>query len=399
MKKHAILFIPSSYYLSDEAFVKIAQNSSYECIYMDPKEFNFKNINHTHREDIEKHFDRCIELAEDLYNGSNLFLRFMSYTAKKIQIILAVWRLKPTMVISTSDGIYTTRVISKFFPKIPFVVLQTALITVDADKYKSSKESQSKAFIIRWFGSLFFPFFEPIRPYGLNHPNGLVLLWGKSSERLLRSHIKNQKLHIVGNMAFEKPNDTSKPQNAVLLLAPEARTRAEALDYCEDICCIANEFSELNFAMRLHPIMDSNLYEGFFKERKTPNLKIISNLLPLKDTLLSANVVISEYSAATLDAIALDRFNILFKKDPENSALFPNIAHWFENLDIPKASSTQDVINSLKHLQLRGVFNGKSEESSKISISEHWHSIGNEARKNIMTLVDAIMKESLEAKK
>ncbi len=381
MQRKTVLLIPSSYYLSDAIFEKIASSSTYDYIYLDPQEYVYKKMNSSHQSGFGRHFKKQISLVQDLYGGSNRFLSFLSLQVKKVQILISVLRIKPDLIIAASDGTFTARVITYYFSKIPFVVLQTALIAVERDKYQIVKKSQIKILLIKLFGFLFFPFGSPQKPYGLNHSKAWLFLWGDSSSRLLKPHLTQQKIVLVGNAIFEPPKENSSLDDTVLFLAPDVKTNEEIKQFCRHVATVAIAKPEKFFNVRLHPIMDRKIYEQFFSEAQLKNVALVPRQQTLDESLLNCRSVISEYSAATLDALAMGRNVILYKK--ENEAY---LSHWFDQISVPKVNTTQGVIDSLNSLTDAG------KDSTQNQIKAHWYATGKDALGNILTGIDTILK-------
>ena len=63
---------------------------------------------------------------------------------KSFQIIFAIKKIKPAVIVMTSDGTFTSRVIARYLKNIPFVVLQIALITASGSKYEQKPKKLEK---------------------------------------------------------------------------------------------------------------------------------------------------------------------------------------------------------------------------------------------------------------
>lgn len=383
MQRKTALLIPSSYYLSDEIFEKLAAATSlYNFIYLDPNDSVYKKINTSHKTGFDSNFGVVTSLPQDIYSGKSRVLGFLSKQIKKIQIILKVLKIKPDLIITTSDGTYAARVVAQYFSKIPFFVLQTALIAVDREKYVNVKKSILKRCFKAILGYILFPFGSSLRPYGLNHKYSRLLLWGDSSAQLLRPYVVSQDIKVVGNALFELPKAQSQSQNSVLFLAPDAKTNDEVMEFCKYVKEVVSFFPKLDFKIRLHPIMSREIYESFFKREALKNVMLANKEESLAESLVHSAVVISEYSAASFDAIAMGKKIILYKKEGESY-----LTHWFEELAVPKVSTTRGVIGSLELLV------GGDNQATPVEISGHWFATGPLALENILNEINSVMKD------
>lgn len=385
--KKTILLIPSSFYLSDEVFTKISKNPNYKYIYLNPSEGSFHKINTKHKVDIKSKVDQYIQLPKDIYFGANPILKFASYTLKKLQIIFVLFKTHPDIIITTADGTFTSRIVGRFFQKIPFVILQTTLLTVYADKYKPVHRGWFFKCIWALFGDILFPFFDSVKPFGLNHPYGRIFIWGDSTQKLLQPLIGEQQLKIVGNPLFENRPEAGFATNKVLILGPHVATTDEIHEFCSDVCRIVDNFPEMTFYIRLHPIMNRDIFQNNFQKLNRKNIELISEMESLNESILRVNLVISQFSVATLDALALKRYVILYKKIFED-----RLCYWFQSMDIPKLKKMQSVIDCVETLKAQGVFEGHMKNET--SVSEHWWKYGEAAQTEVISGIDQIVKES-----
>lgn len=127
--------------------------------------------------------------------------------------------------------------------------------------------------------------------------------------------------------------------------------------------------------------MSREPYELFFRGVQLKNVFLVSQMETLDESIQGSKIIISEYSAATFNALAMGREVILYKKESE-----AYLSHWFNEIDIFKVRTTRGVIESLKSLD------SSEKKSIQNQIKGHWCATGDEALRNILNGIDNILK-------
>lgn len=311
MKK--ILFIPTYTYLSSPIFSNLLEKlNEYENIYLDVEEqFDSEK---TSREFKDK-FTQVIKI-ESIGDKKSFFSKIINIfeiIKFKNELICFLKKEKPSIIITTSDLSLSVRVIKKYLPYTPIVVIQSAMIS-NIGLNRTFKH-YLKYIIFNKVLSL--PIIRKQNYFGHEYNNNILLLWGDYFKKLVDN---NNTIKSIGDITFDNfPIKKSLELKKELLLKYNFKEETKIITICtsafsgiidsnvekklydiyKNIIIIKKE---LFFIIKPHPRNNGKELEDIFTPLKADNFIILNNHL---HTLFQyTDIHISSFSRTALEALA-----------------------------------------------------------------------------------------------
>lgn len=295
-----ILYIPSSYYLSNPIFLAIAKAAKkHTNIYFDTRDGFNVNCENKDAEDIVNTFN-CL-----LINGNTFSIgikNIFNFQEHKRKLRAKLKYLNPDVILVTTDmGKYANRVINKWAKEnnIPFIIIQPSFLEGSLLSIKNMLRNKLGYLLFNKLLSI--PLFRRQKMYGCEKSSNYLFLWGQDFKKMYEGTCIEKNIRLVGNPVFDDlaPRiNTSVFKTPVALLCPSMfkgvinkENEVKIQKMYQDI---VKQNPQVHFIVKVHPRETEEQYEELLKDcgsnyfiTKTANIYELFRLVDVQISLVS----------------------------------------------------------------------------------------------------------------